>query len=779
MTGNKRSHDATFSEDVGLSSLLDTTSAQPRSAHTPGDVDGRQRKKSKRTQVVRDALDERRDEYARFVRPSVTVQATENASDATVGSGYEYMTDGTLVVEEGNMSDGTLEGESHDMSDAAPDTEDEDVLSYQQQAISATAAISHGQPSQFVLLHPILACDIANKFAPTYPTTRQSYLDEVGRKQLHPTRTPLDTPNSAVAIHIRHAIYERLFLGMSNTECIPNYNKHGGRANGPASVSKQIMLWASKWFEEENVVLPWLGHKKDDQRRLIDLGLTPENFPSPHATRIAAGTPSNALPVAKTRKPKSKQIVAEKVTETLAVNDSSAEESDGTLHDLQEDEASDSESEEPPQRMWDHRKYRLIPESNVLCEKENPLRPNIHVVTKAAMNAFDIEEDATTACIVNGRKYMAKKDALFEHCGFVRAAIGEAEDCPSVLFPQRDPAIVRGFIQAISPSPERQLPTYDIEFLDTTTFHKCDGADPLGIIYPDNVIARKIFWDIEACKDMYSLASAMNCPVVKAMVTDRVYGMFMEERKQKRTQPHDSVEEFDLPIEFLQTLTLEKDAKFITLICTFYYSRLPQSDTVIWPEIIPDDIIDYLEAFDWGRSRRTLEREGFTKMYCERHHLHRDDEPCHMVAGEERLAQTDDEIAQIFAVLRSQAYEKNYKALKKLEADKPEDIQAHMTHKLESELVQWSLTKQECIADIKYEIEMVKQKIGQRNASDEEKGKGEETLEVLGEKGRALREEYYSHWEGIDEKLEAMRNMEEFEDQQVAGVVIYLEPEDD
>jgi hypothetical protein len=779
MTGNKRSHDATFSEDVGLSSLLDTTSAQPRSAHTPGDVDGRQRKKSKRTQVVRDALDERRDEYARFVRPSVTVQATENASDATVGSGYEYMTDGTLVVEEGNMSDGTLEGESHDMSDAAPDTEDEDVLSYQQQAISATAAISHGQPSQFVLLRPILACDIANKFAPTYPTTRQSYLDEVGRKQLHPTRTPLDTPNSAVAIHVRHAIYERLFLGMSNTECIPNYNKHGGRANGPASVSKQIMLWASKWFEEENVVLPWLGHKKDDQRRLIDLGLTPENFPSPHATRIAAGTPSNALPVAKTRKPKSKQIVAEKVTETLAVNDSSAEESDGTLHDLQEDEASDSESEEPPQRMWDHRKYRLIPESNVLCEKENPLRPNIHVVTKAAMNAFDIEEDATTACIVNGRKYMAKKDALFEHCGFVRAAIGEAEDCPSVLFPQRDPTIVRAFIQAISPSPERQLPTYNIEFLDTTTFHKCDGADPLGIIYPDNVIARKIFWDIEACKDMYSLASAMNCPVVKAMVTDRVYGMFMEERKQKRKQPQSSIGEFDLPIEFLQTLTLEKDAKFITLICTFYYSRLPQSDTVIWPELIPDDIIDYLEAFDWGRSRRTLEREGFTKMYCERHHLHRDDEPCHMVAGEERLAQTDDEIAQIFAVLRSQAYEKNYKALKKLEADKPEDIQAHMTHKLESELVQWSLTKQECIADIKYEIEMVKQKIGQRNASDEEKGKGEETLEVLGEKGRALREEYYSHWEGIDEKLEAMRNMEEFEDQQVAGVVIYLEPEDD
>jgi hypothetical protein len=34
-------------------------------------------------------------------------------------------------------------------------------------------------------------------------------------------------------------------------------------------------------------------------------------------------------------------------------------------------------------------------------------------------------------------------------------------------------------------------------------------------------------------------------------------------------------------------------------------------------------------------------------------------------------------------------------------------------------------------------------------------------LEVLREKSRALREEYYSHWEGIDEELEAMRNVEE------------------
>jgi hypothetical protein len=148
-------------------------------------------------------------------------------------------------------------------------------------------------------------------------------------------------------------------------------------------------------------------------------------------------------------------------------------------------------------------------------------------------------------------------------------------------------------------------------------------------------------------------------------------------------------------------------------------------------------------------------------MYCERHHLHADDEPCHIVAGEKRLAQTDDSIAQIFAVLRSQVYEKNYKTLKKLEADNPKDIQTHVAHKLKSELVQWSLTKQECIADVKYEIEMVKQKIGQRNASDEEKGEGEETFEGLRGKSRALREEYYSHWEGIDEELEAMRNVEE------------------
>jgi hypothetical protein len=52
----------------------------------------------------------------------------------------------------------------------------------------------------------------------------------------------------------------------------------------PPLPTEVISLW--KWFEEENVVLPWLGRKEDDKNRLKGLGLVPKNFPAPHATVV-------------------------------------------------------------------------------------------------------------------------------------------------------------------------------------------------------------------------------------------------------------------------------------------------------------------------------------------------------------------------------------------------------------------------------------------------------------------------------------------------------------
>jgi hypothetical protein len=168
--------------------------------------------------------------------------------------------------------------------------------------------------------------------------------------------------------------------------------------------------------------------------------------------------------VAKSQKPRPKPVAVgvKQMADKLSVDENSDELSDDDFPDPQHDETSDSEYEEPPERTWDHQKYRKISNSTVLCDKGECERPDIHVMTKAAMNAFDIEEDSTKALIVDGWRYMVKKKALFGHCGFVRATVEDADVCPSLTLHERDPTIARAFIHAISPYTGHELPAYDI-----------------------------------------------------------------------------------------------------------------------------------------------------------------------------------------------------------------------------------------------------------------------------------------------------------------------------
>lgn len=117
-------------------------------------------------------------------------------------------------------------------------------------------------PTSFTPLAPVLTLDMANnKYAPVDQAARQEYLNEVGNRQLHPSRTPLQTLNSQVSEQIRSVIYERLFLGMTNDECIPTYNSLIGTVTRGASISKQFLAEVWKWFEEEDFVLSWLDRK--------------------------------------------------------------------------------------------------------------------------------------------------------------------------------------------------------------------------------------------------------------------------------------------------------------------------------------------------------------------------------------------------------------------------------------------------------------------------------------------------------------------------------------
>jgi hypothetical protein len=780
MAGIKRSHDTTLVGDGKSSSYPETAYAKPRSVQPDGDVDSRLYKKSKRSPAASDTSNEMPkmpDKYVRFERCSISAQADEAASDATLWMEDEDMSEAALEAENADMREAALVPEDGDMSDVTLKMEDEDDHPSQQRAASdpsTTAAIPHGQPVQFVPHAPLLACDVANNFAPTDANIQQIYLNEVGQKQLHPLRTPLDTPNSAVPVQVRHVIYERLFLGMSNGDCMPSYNKHGGRANGPASVSKVFLPGACKWFEEQNVVLPWLGRKDSDKKRLAAIGLALENFPSPHATRTATGALKKASTVTKMQKPKLKPVIVKQAADKPAVDEGFGTVGYNDSQDLQDDEASKSEYEEPTERMWDHHKHRNIPNSKVLCDKGECEKPDIHVLTKAAMNAFDVEEDSTKALIVDGRRYMVKKKALFEHCGFVRSAVDDAEGCPSLKLHERDPAIARAFIQSISPYPGHELPNYDIEFARTTSFHRYDGTDPVGVLGEDNMRYCKIFWDIEACKDMYSLASALDCPIVKDMAIDRVIIMWKEERVQKESHPQDHVDEFALPLEFLNTLTLEKDAKFITTICEIYWGRLPLEERGKWPKVLSTEIVDHVNHVFAGHGSRKNGPRNVLKEHCARHHIHAESEPCHSIAGREHLAQTEDMIAAIFAVLRSEAHEKNYKDMEQLRAEKPDDVQVQRILQLESELVQTSLMQEECIANVDFKIEMLEVRMYHPNSSEDDKNNDWERREALVKRRNALQDEYYRNWDDVSARLKKMREAKQLENQNKAGIVISL-----
>jgi hypothetical protein len=114
-----------------------------------------------------------------------------------------------------------------DMSDTATDNGE----ALQQPAAPAPKPKAPAKSKTFHLLPPVLANDLSNNpYVPTDPAARAHYLTEVKSLQLHPRRTPLQTPNSKVSQQLRETMFERLFCDFTNDECIETYNRLGGNA---------------------------------------------------------------------------------------------------------------------------------------------------------------------------------------------------------------------------------------------------------------------------------------------------------------------------------------------------------------------------------------------------------------------------------------------------------------------------------------------------------------------------------------------------------------------
>jgi hypothetical protein len=174
-----------------------------------------------------------------------------------------------------------------------------------QQAPIAPVGAPNTKSTVFALLPLMLASNANNPYAPTDPIVRQHYLNEVQQRQLHPLRTLPDYTNSAVKACVRGGLFERFFCGFSISECVNTYNSLGGAANASNS-AKAVLKDAAKWFNEENVVVPWAAMRDPDKKCSERFGLGKQHFPTPHETKTGTGGPVVPAP----RKRATEQTIA-------------------------------------------------------------------------------------------------------------------------------------------------------------------------------------------------------------------------------------------------------------------------------------------------------------------------------------------------------------------------------------------------------------------------------------------------------------------------------------
>jgi len=141
----------------------------------------------------------------------------------------------------------------------------------------------------------------------TDPQVRAAYLEEVGNRTLYITSDPFpansNDTDSAATPEVRAGLKARLVDGLTWEACKSAYNSNGGKATTFAGVEKQVKLHGWKWFDEQNVVVPWTLRGPSDRKRLKNLGLGQNHFLNLVA-KVLSSTPTvHHQPVPKTKEP--------------------------------------------------------------------------------------------------------------------------------------------------------------------------------------------------------------------------------------------------------------------------------------------------------------------------------------------------------------------------------------------------------------------------------------------------------------------------------------------
>jgi hypothetical protein len=112
--------------------------------------------------------------------------------------------------------------------------------------------------------------------------------------------------------------------------------------------------------------------------------------------------------------------------------------------------------------------------------------------------------------------------------------------------------------------------------------------------------------------------------------------------------------------------------------------------------------VDYIEDFR-RRCEEAYAPFNTAEGYCQRNHAYSEDEPCYRVVVEEYRAQTADMISNFFTTVRSKVADESTR----LKAGKPESTRSHLIHQPQSEMMRWSLTQEERIADLSMKINLL------------------------------------------------------------------------
>lgn len=568
-------------------------------------------------------------------------------------------------------------------------------------------ATSRDHP-KFIALAPVLANDSANNpYAPHDPTALAHYIHEVGQLQLHPSRSPIETPGSRAGNDkVRFALYERLFCGKTYEECNIAYSNGMLTA---AAILKAILKNAPVWFEEEGVVLPWVARTNDDRKRLQGLGLNARNFPSPYETKAehskqgGSDQPSeqaNRLRHGVTEQPQAVGPASTKKNDEPVTSQNQtcpqapqARQSHSSAESAYEqdfealNEHSIQDVEVPESSHTGRRNTAIIFQSPSDLEDERldkNLKAPIRARVRAAMNVFSSE---TLYLSCGQTRHTMLKEPFTKYCAVNMASHPNQEYASDIIY---------AFMNALSPFPSESLPRFRFNFGERKPklIQYVNSEDVLGVMSGSTVQVTEIKWDFNTCLDMRNLCNLLKCDVVLDMVVDEIRKMCIE---QIQTENKES---FRIPVKLLNGLKSEKDTPLLRLLVDFI---IHQKLTIPLHKI-SDHVTDMVnERSDSSGNMKFANllagsQHETPEGICQHYHVHAENQPCYKILAKEQ--DTTTLIDLFFYQLSEDSSLVNNQVFANIMRRIPNNKEAIATQQYRSDLVAWSQPREKQAAII-------------------------------------------------------------------------------